>query len=64
MVKFFDYQILANRFVLKLKECKNLSDIFPIDGHEVRKNCLAPWSASPPVYDLSLSPTNRSCDKE
>ena len=31
MVTFFDYQILANRFVLKLKLCKNSSAIFPID---------------------------------
>ena len=31
MAKPFDYQILANRFVLKLKLCKNSSAIFPID---------------------------------
>ena len=28
---FFDNQILANRFVLKVKLCKNSSAIFPID---------------------------------
>ena len=31
MAKFFDYEILANRFVLKLELYKNSSAIFPID---------------------------------
>ena len=31
MAKYFDYQILANRFVLKVKLCKNSCAILPID---------------------------------
>ena len=43
----FYCQILADRFVLNLKIEKTQRAIFPIDiGHEVRRNCLAPWSAS------------------
>ena len=31
MANYFDYQILANIFILKLKLCKNSSATFPID---------------------------------
>ena len=59
MVKLFNYQILASRsrFVLKLKWCKNLSAIFPIDvllmvmkSYDFARP--ATCSASPSEYDL------------
>ena len=31
MTKLFDYQVLANRFVLKFKWCKKIKYHFPID---------------------------------
>ena len=55
MATIFDYQILAIRFVVKLKMCKNSNAIFSccysINGYEIRRIHLAPWSASPPEYD-------------
>ena len=48
MTKFGNYKILADRFVLNLKMWKNsrchFSYWYSSVGHEVRRNCLAPWS--------------------
>ena len=56
MANFLVYQILANRFALKLNMWKNwrchFSYWYPINGHEIRRNCLAPWSVSLFEYDL------------
>ena len=36
---------------------KTQGAIFPIDnGHEVKRNCLAPWSASLFEYGLCVTP--------
>ena len=58
MSTIFNYQILADRFVLNLKKWKNSRFHFcywhSTIGHEVRRNCLAPWSVPHTEYDLCL----------
>ena len=53
--KTFNYQILADRFVLNLKKWKNsrchLSYWYSTVGHDVRRNCQAPWYVSHTEYD-------------
>ena len=61
MAKYFDYQILADGFVLKLKLCKNSSAIFPI------YILLIVMRSEKNVWHLGHHPhlnTTRGCEKK